>query len=133
VDTSAVIAILRDEPGAERVAHALFDASSAKISAATLVELYAVADSRTDPALSRRLDRLLAAARIETVPFTADQASLARAAYRDFGRGSGHRAHLNLGDCFAYALAAATGEPLLFVGNDFTATDLTPAIPEQNA
>lgn len=82
-------------------------------------------DANGDPILSGRLDDLIALARIETVPVSAEHVRIARAAYQHFGKGSGHRAGLNLGDCFAYALARATREPLLFVGDDFTHTDVT--------
>ena len=78
--------------------------------------------------LPRRVDVLLAKFGIQVIPFDENQARLARAAYRDYGRGSGRPAHLNMGDCFSYALAAVTGEPLLFVGDDFTHTDLTPGL-----
>jgi ribonuclease VapC len=78
--------------------------------------------------VSRRLDELLAAADIVIEPMTVEQARIARDAYRDFGKGSGHPARLNLGDCFAYALAIEMGEPLLFLGDDFRATDVTPAL-----
>ena len=82
-----------------------------------------------DPIASRRVDQLLQAGRIVIEPLTADQARIARDAYRDFGRGSGSSAGLNLGDCFAYALARAMREPLLFKGTDFRSTDVTPAVP----
>jgi ribonuclease VapC len=95
------------------------------MSAATLVELYIVGDTRGFPFQSSRLDTLIAELHIQIVPFDQAQAELARMAYRYFGRGSGHPAHLNMGDCFSYALAAQTCEPLLFVGDDFTHTDLT--------
>ena len=125
VDTSAVVAILRDEPGAEVLSRAILANTSPKMSAGTAVELYAVADQRGAPAQGRRVDALLETLRIKVVAFDEEQAQLARAAYRDFGKGSGHRAGLNLGDCFTYALAAQLGEPLLFVGEDFSYTDLT--------
>ena len=128
VDSSAIIAILRNEPAGAELAHALAEGGLAKMSAATYVETAAVVDRVGDPVLSRRLDELLALAHIETVTFDARQADLARAAYADFGRGSGHPARLNLGDCFSYALAKATDEPLLFVGQDFIHTDLRPAM-----
>jgi len=76
---------------------------------------------------SRRFDDLIREAAIVVEPVTEEQARLGRAAYRDFGKGSGHRAQLNFGDCFAYALARASGEPLLFKGADFTHTDISPA------
>ncbi|MCL1841240.1 MAG: type II toxin-antitoxin system VapC family toxin [Propionibacteriaceae bacterium] len=128
VDTSALVAILREEPEWQVLTRTLRRSPAAKISAATLVELYAVADGRGDPALPRRVDALLAKFRIEVVAFDEHQARLARAAYRDYGRGSGHPARLNMGDCFSYALAAVTGEPLLCVGDDFVHTDLTLAL-----
>jgi ribonuclease VapC len=92
-----------------------------------LVEVRAVLRDRSAPQNDRRLKRLLEAYGIEIVPFTESQAALAGDAYRDFGKGSGHRAQLNFGDCFSYALASETGEPLLFVGDDFSWTDVTPA------
>jgi ribonuclease VapC len=91
------------------------------------VELGAVIDQARDAVASRRVDELLEVAGAVIEPLTADQARIAREAFRDFGRGSGHAAGLNLGDCFAYALAKATGEALLFKGADFSATDIRPA------
>ena len=86
-------------------------------------------DGRRDPVISRRFDDLLREAGIIIEPFDEIQAHVAREAYRDFGRGSGHRARLNFGDCFAYALARCRGEPLLFKGDDFSQTDIAPALP----
>jgi len=128
VDTSAIVAIVRREPGWEVLSEALKSDPAPRMSAATLVELYADVDSRTSPGNERRLDTLLAAYGIVIEPFTPDQAKLARAAYRDFGRGSGHPAKLNMGDCFAYALAAERRDTLLFVGDDFGHTDLVSAL-----
>jgi len=128
VDSSAVIALLRDEPEAPEIALALARAGSL-MSAATYVETGAVVDAARDPVASRRLDELLQMASIEIADVTVTQAQIARAAYRDFGRGSGHRAGLNFGDCFAYALAKETGRPLLFKGDDFTHTDVESALP----
>jgi ribonuclease VapC len=85
-------------------------------------------DGSPDPILSRRLDDLLIEAAIGIEPFTEAQAHIARQAYRDYGRGSGHPARLNFGDCFAYALARTTGEALLFKGEDFRHTDIAPAL-----
>jgi ribonuclease VapC len=124
VDTSALIAILRDEPDARRFAEAIEAAGVRRISAATYVELGAVIDGARDPVASRRVDELLEVAHITVEPVTATQARIAREAYRDFGKGSGHEAGLNFGDCFAYALARETGEPLLFKGDDFAQTDV---------
>lgn len=128
VDTSALIAILRDEPEAAACAKAIEAASHRRISAANFVEAAIVIDGSRDPVASRRFDDLLKEAQLVLEPVTSAQARIAREAYRDFGRGSGHPAKLNFGDCFAYALARATGEPLLFKGNDFTHTDVTPAL-----
>ncbi len=129
VDTSALIAILRAEPEAARIAQALADATHARLSAANFVEAAAVIDGSRDPVASRRYDDLLREARLIIEPVTEAQARLARHAYRDFGKGSGHPAQLNFGDCFAYALAKDTNEPLLFKGPDFAATDVEPALP----
>lgn len=125
IDTSAIVAILLGEPEAADFIDALLDAPTARMSAATYVEAAAVVDANRDPVLSARFDEL--AAEIEVVPMTGDHANSARQAYRDYGRGTGHPARLNLGDCFAYALARTSGEPLLFKGNDFVHTDLLPA------
>jgi len=129
VDSSAVIAILRKEPDAARYAEALAAAHHPAMSAVNFVEAAVVVDAARDPVASRRFDELLRASRIDVVPVTAEQATLARRAYQDFGRGSGSPARLNFGDCFAYALAAVRREPLLFKGDDFTHTDLIPASP----
>jgi len=128
VDTSAIVAILRGEPGHEALSQAILADQSPRMSTATLVELHAVTTVRGQPAQSRRVDALLKALGIHLVPFDEEQSAIAREAYRDFGKGSGHQAKLNLGDCFTYALAAQTGEPLLFVGDDFIHTDLTPVL-----
>jgi ribonuclease VapC len=119
VDTSALIAILRAEPEARAFAIAIADADHRRISAANYLEAAMVIDGSHDPIASRRFDDLLREAAIAIEPVTEEQAKVAREAYRDFGRGSGHAAQLNFGDCFAYALAMTTGEPLLFKGDDF--------------
>lgn len=128
VDTSALIAILRDERDAISYAKAIANAAVTRISAGNYVETAAVIDASRDPIASRRFDDLLREARIMIEPVTEVQARIAREAYRDFGRGTGHPARLNFGDCFAYALAKAINEPLLFKGDDFTHTDVTPAL-----
>lgn len=128
LDTSAIIAILRDEPDALSYATAIANATVRRISAVTYVEAAAVIDGSRDPIASRRFDDLLREARVVMESVTESQARIAREAYRDFGRGSGHRARLNFGDCFAYALAKAANEPLLFKGSDFTSTDITPVL-----
>ena len=128
VDASALIAILRDEPEAPACARAIETASRRRISAANFVEAAIVIDAGHDLIASRRFDDLVREAQLEIEPVTETQARIAREAYRDFGKGSGHRARLNVGDCFAYALARITGEPLLFMGDDFTHTDLSPEL-----
>ncbi len=128
VDTSALIAILRDEPEAPAMAQAIEEATQRQISAANWLEAAAVIDGSRDPVASRQFDDLIGVARILVAPVTEQQARIARAAYRDFGKGSGHPAGLNFGDCFAYALAKDTGEPLLFKGRDFARTDIVPAL-----
>lgn len=123
VDTSVVIAVLRGEADAAEIAAALERADICRMSAVTYVETAVVTDSNRNPVLSRRLDDLLHDSRIQVESVTPRQAEIARYAYRDFGKGR-HKAGLNLGDCFAYALAKATGEPLLFKGDDFNHTDV---------
>jgi ribonuclease VapC len=120
IDTSALVAILAGEPEAPAFMAAIANASAASISAATYLETGIVIDSRNNPALSRAFDDLLVANGISVEPVTPAQAKLAREAYRDFGKGSGHKAGLNFGDCFSYALAADSRRPLLYKGEDFT-------------
>jgi ribonuclease VapC len=129
VDTSALLAILRAEPDAADFAEAIEAAASRRMSAANYLEAAVVMDSARDPIVSRRFDELCTAADIRIEPVTEAQARTAREAYRDFGRGSGHPAGLNFGDCFAYALAKDTREPLLYKGKDFIHTDLASALP----
>ncbi len=123
LDTSALVAILRGEADARRISDAIEAGTPRLISAATLVETSIVIESATGEAGGRELDLLLHRAGIEVVPVDAEQAELARSAYRRYGKGR-HAASLNYGDCFSYALAIATGEPLLFKGDDFSATDV---------
>lgn len=125
IDTSALIAILKLEPGHEAIARAIEDASTHRVSAATYLELWVVVHRLRDPFISEQLAQLLA--EIDQ-PVTITQAELAQDAYRIFGRGSGHPAKLNFGDCFASALAIERGEPLLFVGDDFRYTDSVTAL-----
>ncbi|MFZ2007799.1 MAG: type II toxin-antitoxin system VapC family toxin [Stellaceae bacterium] len=129
IDTSAVVAVLFEEPEMPAFAQAMEDAVNCRMSAANFLEATIVIDGWRDPVVSRRLDDLINAVGIAIEPFDEVQARLARAAYQDFGKGSGHPARLNFGDCFAYALARQRGEPLLFKGNDFIHTDITPALP----
>lgn len=124
VDTSAVVAIVRDEPEAAIFKQLIADAPIVRISAATYVEAGVVVDRARDPRLSTALDVLLDSGGIIVESSTPRQAALARDAYQRFGRGSGHPARLNMGDCFSYALARDLGEPLLFKGDDFGLTDI---------
>lgn len=130
MDTSAIVAILRGEPDADHYVGALSTATAPHMSAATYLETAVVVDGNRDPVLSGRLDDLLEAVSISVEPVTRRHAEIARQAYRAFGRGSGHPARLNYGDCFSYALARAAGEPLLFKGDDFSHTDVTPALDQ---
>jgi len=129
VDSSALIAIVLDEPEASDFTSLITDTDRVSISAATFVEAGVVVDAAGDPTLTGLFDDFLTAAGVVVEPVTPQQALVARQAYRDFGRGSGHPAQLNFGDCFAYALAKERGEPLLFKGNDFAHTDVMPASP----
>jgi len=128
VDTSALIAIIKGEPEALAFAEAIEAALVARVSAATCVEAHFIADGFRNPVLSARLDEILENPAITIEPFTAEQARIARQAYRDYGKGSGHPANLNFGDCFSYALARDKREPILFKGDDFVHTDLRSAV-----
>jgi ribonuclease VapC len=123
IDTSALLAILQDEPERRTFSEAIEAAETRSMSAATFVETSIVIESRYGPAGLRDLDALIAAAAIALVPVDADQAQIARTAFSQFGKGR-HPASLNYGDCFSYALAKALGEPLLFKGSDFAQTDV---------
>jgi ribonuclease VapC len=126
VDTSVIIAILKEEHDADTIADILARTEMRRMSAVSYVEAGVVVDGNQDPVLSRRFDDLLRDVEIAVEPVTMNQARIAREAYRDFGKGR-HRAGLNLGDCFAYALAKEKREPLLFKGDDFCHTDIEPA------
>ncbi|MGO9512935.1 MAG: type II toxin-antitoxin system VapC family toxin [Steroidobacteraceae bacterium] len=126
VDTSAIIAILFNEDDAEIYAKAITRADSCRISAATFVETAIVVEAQTKGNGGRQLDAFIRRAGIAIEPVTEEQAHIARQAFLDFGKGR-HRAGLNYGDCFSYALSKATREPLLFKGKDFAKTDLTAA------
>ncbi len=127
IDSSVLIAILSNEQDAARFAQAIADASVRLMSAASWLETAIVIEARYGLPGGEKLDQLLQAAQIHLEPVTVEQASVARTAYRQYGKGRGHPAGLNFGDCFAYALAKVTGEPLLFKGHDFSHTDITPA------
>ena len=128
VDTSAIIAILRQEDDAKIFAEAAASTENISISAASWFEAAIVADRFRDPTVGRRFDEICRELNLAIVPFDETQARIAREAYRDFGKGSGHKAQLNFGDCFAYALAKAMNEPLLYKGTDFSHTDVRPAL-----
>lgn len=125
VDTSALITILKVESDALTFIESIAARQDhIRLSAGSLIETTTVViRHRVHDGLSR-LDALLDRIQCEIVPVDAIQARVARDAYQQFGRGSGHKAKLNFGDCFAYALAKTTGEPLLFKGNDFSQTDI---------
>ena len=128
VDSSALLAVWNNEPEAVDFSAVIDAALVCRISAATLLEAMIVADRNSDPIGGRKLDDLLERIGVVVEPVTEEQVRVGRAAYRDFGKGSRHPAQLNYGDCFAYALAKTSGEPLLFKGNDFIHTDIRPAV-----
>ena len=128
IDTSALLSILRSEPTAPAHAQAIENAATRRISAGSFLEAAIVIDASGDPIASRRLDEFLQVAQVLIEPVTAEQARIGREAYRDFGKGTGHPARLNFGDCFAYALAKVSREPLLFSGVDFSRTDVRAAL-----
>ena len=123
IDTSAILAILLDEPEADTFSDAIEKASTRLISAATLLEATMVLEARKGPDGGRALDLFVYRTGAQIVAFDAPQAETARAAWREFGKGR-HPAALNFGDCFAYALAKARQDALLFKGEDFAKTDL---------
>lgn len=127
IDTSAIVAVLFDEPEAQKIAEtiAIFAvlALPRRISTATLLEAAIVVEKRHGVAGGEKLDRFLEAAAVQVEPVTQEQCAIARLAFRTYGKGR-HAAALNFGDCFSYALAKAVDEPLLFKGNDFMQTDV---------
>lgn len=127
IDSSAVIALLLAEPESTRFVDAIARAATRRMSAASYLEAAIVMTGRSGPPAHALLDRLISDLGIEIAPFTHEQATLAIEAFRRYGKGTGHAAGLNFGDCFTYALAKLTGEAVLFKGNDFSHTDLTPA------
>jgi ribonuclease VapC len=126
LDTSALVAILYREPEAERFARLILAADVCRISVANHVELSMVLESQLGPEGTRQAEAFFRRAGITIEPVTLMHGELARQAFLDFGKGR-HKAGLNFGDCFAYALAKSTGEPLLFKGNDFGQTDIASA------
>lgn len=126
LDASAIIAMLRAEPEARDLATAMFSAENRRVSAVNFVEAAVVIETGKDPLASRLFDDFFRKSHVTVEAVTQQQAHFARQAYRDFGKGR-HQAGLNLGDCFAYALAKELDEPLLFKGKDFKHTDVEPA------
>lgn len=126
LDTSAMVAILYREAEAVTFAQLIHDADACRISVANHVELSMVVESQLGPEGMRQADAFFRRAGVTIEPVTVEHGELARQAFLDFGKGR-HKAGLNFGDCFAYALAKATGEPLLFKGNDFPLTDIEAA------
>ena len=126
LDTSVLVAVLYGEPEADRYIRLIHGAERCLISAGSFLELSIVIERQTGPEVARQCDMFFRRAGIIIEPFTVEQAHVARQAFHDFGKGR-HKAGLNFGDCFAYALAKITGEPLLFKGEDFKKTDLVSA------
>jgi ribonuclease VapC len=131
IDTSAILAILFAEAEAPAYASAIAGADVRKISAVNLLEAAIVIDNQLGAAAGRQLDAFMEQSAIAVVPATEAQVRIARQAYLDFGKGN-HPAGLNFGDCFAYALAKSTAEPLLFKGDDFSRTDIVAALTSAN-
>lgn len=128
VDTSAILAILKQEPDAPAIAQRLAGNQRILMSAATLMECGTVVVGRYGAAGTAALTGLLARLKVTIVALSAEHAQAGIEAYALYGRGTGHRAKLNMGDCFAYALAKTQNLPLLFKGNDFIHTDIEPAL-----
>jgi len=124
IDTSAVLAWLKQESERERIVAALEAHPVCRISAVSLLEAHIVVRAREHPTMLGKLQRFLEEISAVVMPFDERQARLADAAFQRYGKGQGHPAQLNLGDCAVYALAKEMGEPLLFVGNDFSQTDI---------
>lgn len=129
VDSSALLTVILNEPDEPRVAAAMVDAPALRMSAANWVEAAMVVDSRRNPRAKARFEDLIRELGVELMPVTVEAAYRCRLAHADYGRGN-HPAKLNYGDCFAYALAKLSGEPLLFIGNDFAQTDVESALKD---
>jgi len=129
VDSSALLAIILDEPDAERFALAIADAEEARIGAPNWVEVAIVTSARADSTLLDRMEGFVSDLRLRIAPFLASHALEARRAWQTFGRGR-HPARLNYGDCMAYGFAKAEGDALLFKGGDFALTDIEPALKD---
>ena len=131
VDSSALLAILLNEEDGSTMTRAVNDSEEVvRMSTASYLETSILIDKYRDAVLSARLDEALLDAQIVIEPVTIEQAKIAREAYRNYGKGSGHRAKLNFGDCFSYALARVKREPILYKGDDFGHTDLRSALQD---
>ena len=126
-----MVAIMKREPDWQALSEQMDSADSLRMSAASYLETSIVLDSRREPAISSKLDDLIEEVQMVIEPVTAAQARIARQAYRDYGKGSGHPAGLNFGDCFSYALARDKREPMLWKGDDFGHTDLRSALGDR--
>jgi ribonuclease VapC len=126
IDTSAILAWLKDEPARARIVAGLQAHPGRRMSSVSLLEAQIVVRAREYPALLSKLARFLEEIEVIVVPFDEAQARVAADAFQRYGKCQGHPAQLNMGDCAVYALAKTTNEPLLFVGNDFSQTDLEP-------
>jgi ribonuclease VapC len=129
IDSSAMLAIFMQEPDGRRYLRAIVDADQRRMSVSNWLEATIVVERRGSAIAANGLDEFMQNARIDLMPVSVYQAMIARRAWRMFGRGN-HPAKLNYGDCFAYALAKETGEPLLFKGADFAQTDVEPALKD---
>lgn len=129
IDSSALLTVVLREPERERYLNAMLNANPRRMSVANWFESSMVVDSRGNPTASSRFEEVVRLLQLELEPVSGAQAELARRAWQLFGKGN-HRARLNYGDCFAYALAKETGEPLLFKGDDFSQTDIESALKD---
>jgi ribonuclease VapC len=127
VDTSAALAVVLGEPGFEAFASAISASETRRISAASFLEASIVAETRAGDRGLRQFDSFIRESELAIEPVTHEHALIAREGFSNYGKGR-HPAGLNFGDCFAYALAKSTGEPLLFKGEDFRQTDVLPAL-----
>jgi ribonuclease VapC len=128
VDSSALVAVAKRESDWELIAARMDKSEPLCLSAVSYLETAIVLDGLRNPVVSGRLDALIQDMKIAVEPVTMEQAQIARDAYRNFGKSSGHRANLNFGDCFSYALARVKREPILFKGDHFEHTDLRSAL-----
>jgi ribonuclease VapC len=130
IDSSALVAVIKREPDWMALSDCMKVADSLRMSAASYLETAVVLDGRRNAVMSAQLDDVIEETGIVIEPVTETQAKIARKAYYDYGRGSGHPANLNFGDCFTYALARDKREPVLWKGDDFVHTDLRAAVQQ---